>query len=102
MKKKTLYRTKNSNGEVIVSPEKPADSSFTKSYRLIADEDKVITDGVNNFYCIDTDEPDKYTEIDEPEEESEEEVMDEEESEEEVIDEEESEEEVMDEEEFEE
>ena len=34
-------------------------------YRLIADDGKILVDADGNkFYCIDTDYPDKYTEID--------------------------------------
>lgn len=33
--------------------------------RLIADQGKVLTDGVNQATCIDTDNPEQWTEIDE-------------------------------------
>ena len=36
------------------------------AYRLIAAVGKVLTDGVNTTYCIDTDEPSQWTEIDKP------------------------------------
>lgn len=35
-------------------------------YRLIADPGKVLTDGVNVTFCIDTDDPARWTEEDEP------------------------------------
>lgn len=36
------------------------------SYRLVADPEKLLTDGTNQTSCIDTDDPSKWTEIDEP------------------------------------
>lgn len=75
MVKKILFRVQHSDGSVSVGPEEPVNESYTESYRLIADEGKIITDGENNYSCIDTDEPDKYTEIDEViEEQSEEDI----------------------------
>ena len=38
------------------------------SYRLVADPGKVLTDGTTQTSCIDTDDPSRWTEIDEPEE----------------------------------
>lgn len=70
MIKKNLYRVQHSNNVVSIGPEKPVDESYTESYRLIADEGKVITDGAHIYYCVDTDEPDKYTEINPPVEET--------------------------------
>ena len=66
---KTLYRVNRSDGGVSVTPNKPTEGTYTETYRLIADEGKVLSDGVNTFLCIDTDEPSKYTEISENEDE---------------------------------
>lgn len=64
---KTLYRVIN-NGKVTVTPIKPSHNDYTETYRLIADEGMVITDGANTYCCVDTDEPEKYSEILEPSE----------------------------------
>ena len=60
---KTLYRVTRSDGGIDVTPNKPADGTYTESYRLIADEGMVLADGTSTYVCIDTDEPNKYTEI---------------------------------------
>ena len=62
MEIKTLYRT-TENGKTIVSPNKPLDGEYTETYRVIADEGMLLTDGMNEYGCIDTDEPSKYMEI---------------------------------------
>ena len=54
------------NGGVTVSPVKP-DGEYTELYRLVADEGMVLTDGTNQTACTDTDKPDAWTEIFEPE-----------------------------------
>ena len=64
MEIRTLYRIIN-NGKVIVTPIKPNHNDYTETFRLIADEGKVLTDGENTYTCIDTDEPSKYTEVSE-------------------------------------
>jgi len=65
MEIKKLYRYEREAGKVTVSTEKP-DGDYTEVYRLIADKGKVLTDGVATYACIDTDSPNKFTEIDEP------------------------------------
>ena len=62
---KTLYRVTRSDGGIDVTPNKPSHSDYTETYRLIADEGKILTDGNDTYTCIDTDEPSKYTEINE-------------------------------------
>jgi hypothetical protein len=64
---KTLYRVERTTGGVDVTPIKPTEQSYTETYRVIADEGKVLTDGENHFICIDTDYPENYTEISETE-----------------------------------
>lgn len=61
----TLYRYTRPDGGVTVSPIKP-DVPFDLRYRLIADENKALTDGTTVTACTDTDKPDAWTEIDAP------------------------------------
>lgn len=60
---KTLYRVVRSDGGIDVTPNKPSHNDYTETFRLIADEGMVLTDGTNICECIDTDEPSKYTEV---------------------------------------
>lgn len=62
MQKITLYRYTRPDGGVTVSPVQP-DGEYTVLYRLVADEGKVLTDCTDVCGCIDTDKPDKWTEI---------------------------------------
>lgn len=62
MEKRILYRVTRADGGVDVTPNKPTEQPYTETYRLIADEGKVLTDGENTFVCIDTDYPENYTE----------------------------------------
>lgn len=66
MQKITLYRYIRPDGGVTVSPVKP-DAKYTVLYRLIADDGMELTDGVTKTTCVDTDNPDAWTEIPEPE-----------------------------------
>lgn len=59
----TLYRYTRHDGGITTSPIKP-DVPFDLRYRLIADENKTLTDGVTVTACTDTDNPDAWTEID--------------------------------------
>lgn len=65
---KALYRVTRSDGGIDITPNEPLNTEFTETYRLIADEGMVITDGANTYCCVDTDEPEKYSEILEPSE----------------------------------
>lgn len=67
MEVRTLYRV-SKNGKTTISPTMPTDGDFTETFRLIADEGKVLTDGIDTFICIDTDEPDVFSEVNEAEE----------------------------------
>ena len=60
-----LYRYTRPDGGVTTSPIKP-DVPFDLRYRLIADENKALTDGTTVTECTDTDKPDAWTEIDAP------------------------------------
>ena len=60
---KTLYRVTRSDGGIDVTPNKPNHDNYTETYRVIADEGKLLTDGNNTYSCIDTDYPSNYTEI---------------------------------------
>lgn len=61
---KTMYRYEREEGKVTVSFTQPTDKPFTEVYRLIADEGKVITDGVDVFECKDVHSYEGYHEID--------------------------------------
>lgn len=67
MEIKTLYRVTRTDGGIDVTPNKPNHDNYTETFRLIADEGMVLTDGENTYTCVDTDEPSKYTEIAETE-----------------------------------
>lgn len=66
---KTLYRVTRSDGGVDVTPNKPMDGTFIETYRLIADDGMILTNGENTYTCVDTDYPENYTEISETEDE---------------------------------
>ena len=65
---KTLYRYKREEGCVTVSTEKPENISYEETYRLIADEGMILTNGVEETCCVDTDHPEEWSEIEAPEE----------------------------------
>lgn len=58
-----LYKYKRRGGGVTVSPVKPS-VKHTEMYRLVADEGKVLTDGETVTTCVDTNDVDAWTEID--------------------------------------
>lgn len=62
MQKKTLYRIAREDGGTTVTPNKPT-GDYTETYRLIAEDGNVLTDGTNYYVCIDTDTPEQYEEI---------------------------------------
>lgn len=61
-----LYRYVNADGSVSITPPKKDETDVEYQYRLIADEDKVLTDGTTVYNCIDTRDINVYSEIDEP------------------------------------
>lgn len=61
MQKIALYRYVRLDGGVTVSPEKP-DIDCAELFRLVADENCVLTNGNIVISCIDTDTPDIWTE----------------------------------------
>ena len=63
MQVKTLYRITRPDGGTTVTPIKPTDAPYTETYRVIADEGMLLTDGTNTYGCIDTDDASKFTEI---------------------------------------
>ena len=67
----TLYRYEREPNKITVSTEKP-NVEYTEMYRLIADEGKILTNGEIETYCIDVHSTEGWTEIDAPEEESQE------------------------------
>ena len=58
-----LYRHENEDGSISITPNKISPLDPVYKYRLIADEGKVLTDGDNEYYCIDTDDVKKYSEV---------------------------------------
>lgn len=65
----TLYRYIRTDGGVSTSPVKPNITEYTIEYRLIADEDKALTDGTITARCMDVESSDGWTEIEAPEDE---------------------------------
>lgn len=59
----TLYRYSRQNGGTTVSPNKP-DVEFTNLYRLVAGGGKILSNGVEQVFCTDTETPDQWIEID--------------------------------------
>ncbi len=66
MRTVTLYRYTRPDGGTTVSPIQP-EGSYTTTLRLIADEGKVLTNGVTETSCVDTDSADGWVEVDAPE-----------------------------------
>lgn len=64
MTKVNLYRYEKADGSYIITPKDEKETDTPYAFRLIADEDKVLTDGINTMPCIDTHTPDNYWEID--------------------------------------
>jgi len=58
-----LYRYKNEDGSISITPNKISPLDPVYKYRLIADEGEVLTDGDNEYYCVDTDDEKKYSEV---------------------------------------
>ena len=62
-----LYRYKDASGGTVVSPRRPEDGvAFTIKYRLIADENKGITDGVVITTVVDTESPNSWSDCELP------------------------------------
>ena len=59
----TLYKYKRRGGGITVSPTKPS-VKHTEMYRLVADEGKILTNGETFTICVDTNDVDSWTEID--------------------------------------
>jgi hypothetical protein len=61
-----LYRYERDDQGITVTTEEP-DTSYTVLYRIIADEDKMLTlDGENLFLAVDTDNVSGWYEVDAP------------------------------------
>lgn len=65
----TLYKYKRADGGTTISPVKP-EGEYTEMVRLVADEGKALTNGETVTSCVDTDTAEGWTEIDEPEDET--------------------------------
>jgi hypothetical protein len=72
MQIRNLYKYIREDGGVTVSPIKP-ECEYTGMFRLVADEGKVLTNGEVTTSCTDVESTEGWTEIDAPEEESEDE-----------------------------
>ena len=57
-----LYRYNRPDGGVTISPVKP-ECDYMKTFRLVADEGFVLTNGEVYASCVDTDTPGAWTEI---------------------------------------
>lgn len=58
-----MYRYTRPDGGVSVSPVKP-DTEYAASYRIVADEGKMVTmGGVKTYSCVDTDSLDGWYEV---------------------------------------
>jgi len=66
---KTLYRYERDEGGITVSPQNPDDVPYTSLYRIVADEHKLLTDGIITAPVIDTENPNGWEEIPAPEDE---------------------------------
>ena len=55
MQIKTLYRYERKPNCVTISTEKPLDVESTETYRLIADDGKILFKGDLETVCVDTD-----------------------------------------------
>lgn len=62
MKTVPLYRFTRPDGGLTVSPVKP-DAAYTELVRLVADEGCILTNGTTTTACVDTDNPDAWTEV---------------------------------------
>ena len=67
MTTKTLYVYQRSNGETVVTPNKPYNHDYTTKLRLVADEGRAITNGSVVVSSLDTDSADGWMDCDLPE-----------------------------------
>ena len=65
-----LYKYERECGGITVSPNKP-ECEYTEMCRLVADEEKLLTNGTIITPCIDVESVEGWDEIDAPEEEAE-------------------------------
>lgn len=63
MKTVNLYRYDETNG-IVVTPNIRNDGDAPYAYRLVADDGKILKNGDELTYCIDTKTPDNWEEID--------------------------------------
>lgn len=63
MKTVNLYRYDETNG-IVVTPNIRNDGDVPYAYRLIAESGKILKNGDELTYCIDTKTPDDWEEID--------------------------------------
>lgn len=63
MQTRRLYRVTRADGGVDVMPTMPDGGEYTMSYRLIADEGHILTDGTTQTPCVDTATPEAWSEV---------------------------------------
>ena len=63
MQKIPLYRYIRADGGVTVSTNKP-ETDYTELTRLVADDDKILTNGQTETFCVDTNNVGEWNEID--------------------------------------
>ena len=72
MEIKKLYRYEREDNKITISPDKP-ECEYTELYRIIADEDKLVTlDGETKYSVIDSEINEGWYEVDAPKREIEE------------------------------
>ena len=62
MRKIPLYRVRRENGGIDITPVRPEVGEYDTLYRVIADDGKMLFNGVEKIACIDTDDLSKWTE----------------------------------------
>ena len=66
MEIKKLYRYEREDNKITISPDKP-DCEYTELYRIIADEDKLVTlNGETKYSVIDSEINEGWYEVDAP------------------------------------
>lgn len=63
MRKIEMYRVTRASGGVDITPVRPTADAVPDLYRLVADKDHVLVCGKDKKTCVDTDNPDGWTEM---------------------------------------
>lgn len=62
MQKINLYRYETECG-IVITPEQRSEGDVVYCYRLIADSEKILANGIETTTCVDTHNPDEWIEI---------------------------------------